>query len=252
MTGDAPDKEVYVEKLFNAIARRYDLMNMIMTAGQWKYWQRRLLGLLNFENIKDVLDVCCGTAELSLAIAGGAGPDVRIAGLDFSGEMLAVGRKKVAESKYASRIKLYKGNALALPFADNSFDLVVMGFALRNVAGIARALVEMTRVARPGGLVVSMELSKAENLVIWLPFSFYFYRVVPLLGILIGREKIKGEKIRPYTYLPDSLRKFPGKETLAGIFQEVELEEVSYYSLSWGIVAVHMGRKPRDQVSKKG
>jgi demethylmenaquinone methyltransferase/2-methoxy-6-polyprenyl-1,4-benzoquinol methylase len=246
LAGDVdPDKkEVYVEKLFNAIARRYDLMNMIMTAGQWKYWQRRLLGLLDFKNIKDVLDVCCGTAELSLAIAGWTSLDVRIAGLDFSEEMLAVGRKKVAASKYASRIKLYKGNALALPFADNSFDLAVMGFALRNVAGIARALAEMTRVVRPGGLVVSMELSRVENSVIWMPFSFYFYRVVPLLGALVGREKMKGEKIKPYTYLPDSLRKFPGKEALAGIFREAGLEEVRYYSLSWGIVAVHTGRKP--------
>jgi len=248
---DLEKKEIYVEKMFNAIACRYDLMNLIMTAGQWKYWQHRLLSLLDFKNVKDVLDVCCGTAELSLAIAGRGGPDVRIAGLDFSEEMLAVGRKKIAASRYASQIELYKGNALALSFADNSFDLAVIGFALRNVAGISRVLAEMTRVVRPGGLVISLELSRVENPFIRLPFSFYFYRVVPLLGALVGREKMKGEKIRPYTYLPDSLRRFPEKEALAGIFRDVGLEEVRYYGLSGGIVAVHLGQKPSRRAAVK-
>jgi demethylmenaquinone methyltransferase/2-methoxy-6-polyprenyl-1,4-benzoquinol methylase len=238
------DKEVYVEKLFNAIARRYDLMNLLMTAGQWKYWQHRLLRLLDFNNMKEILDVCCGTAELSLAIAGKGGADIHVTGLDFSEEMLAIGRKKVDGSNYAAQIKLVKGNAMALPFTDAAFDLAVIGFALRNVAGIAQTLAEMTRVVRPGGWVVSLELSKTANPFIRIPFSFYFYHIVPLLGVMIGRQHMRGEKLKPYTYLPHSLRSFPEKEPLAAIFREVGLVNVRYQSLSLGIVAIHLGQRP--------
>lgn len=150
--GPGTEKAAYIRQLFDTIAPGYDRMNRLMTLGQWRYWQWRLarrLEELPLEGAR-VLDVACGTGEITALLARRVGPSGHVTGLDFSPGMLAVARRRLEEAGLAARVRLVQGDALAMPFPDGGFDLVTMGFALRNVADLDRALAEMVRVARPG------------------------------------------------------------------------------------------------------
>ena len=244
MTNRAPDdKEKYVHQVFDTIAPGYDRMNMLMTFGMWKYWQTVFRRLMAVEPGQEILDVGCGTADLSIiaarALAGEAG---HVTGIDLSQEMLDVGRIKLHRLGLADRITLLQGNALALPFADQRFHLVISGFMLRNVSDVQRALQEMTRVVRPGGRVVVMELTHPENRIIAAPYLLYFRHVVPWLGRWANGEG----KLPPYAWLPESLREIPPAPVLMRMMERAGLTDVSYRSLTGGIVAIHQGRKTSD------
>ncbi len=238
-------KEVYVRSLFEAIARHYDLMNMIMSGGMLRLWQRAFAARTGLEAGGSALDVCAGTAELSLVMARRVGPAGRVVGIDFSPEMLEVGRAKVraaARTTPAAPIELIEGDALALPFPDSTFDCAASGFALRNVKDIQQAISEMVRVVRPGGRVVSLELSKPSNPLIRHPYYLYFYHIVPLLGWLIDPRTER--RLRAYGWLPKSLIPFPTQDGLAEVFRRAGLVDVGYRGLTGGIVSVHHGTKP--------
>jgi demethylmenaquinone methyltransferase/2-methoxy-6-polyprenyl-1,4-benzoquinol methylase len=250
-------KAARVRRLFSAIAGRYDTFNLIMTAGTLRCWQRAFLEAGNFAAGERVLDVCCGTAELTIRIASRVAPDGRVVGLDFTEEMLAIGRRKVAVAPHGALIELAMGDAMDLPFPDGTFDAATIGFALRNVADIPRVLAEMTRVVRPGGRVISLELSKPENPLIGAPYYFYFHRLVPLLdriGPLLDRggppprDRLapppRNREAAAYTYLPNSLRDFPDRRNLARLFAEAGLVTVKTRPLTGGIVCLHWGVRP--------
>ncbi len=232
-------KASYVKGLFDAIAPTYDLMNLIMTAGMLRRWQRVFAAETGLERGDRALDVCCGTGELALIMALQVGEEGAVEGVDFSERMLEVGRRKV-RARRLSNVTLRFGDALNLPYADDSFDCAAIGFALRNVADIERCLAEMARVVRPGGRVISLEISRPESPLVRLPFQLYFYHLVPLMG-LFTRGGRRGLSLKPYAYLPRSLTHFPGKDGLAQIFEQVGLRDVHYHSLSGGVVAVHVG-----------
>jgi demethylmenaquinone methyltransferase/2-methoxy-6-polyprenyl-1,4-benzoquinol methylase len=158
-------------------------------------------------------------------------------GLDFSQNMLDYGALKIADKGLEQQITLVQGNAMSLPYEDNSFDYATIGFALRNVPDFVQVLKEMERVVKPGGKIVSLELSKPT----WQPFKamyyFYFQRVLPLLGKLLVK------RYEQYKWLPESLVHFPDHKQLAAVFQSVGLTEVEAYPLTGGIAALHMGTK---------
>lgn len=227
------DKQAFVEGLFTRIAPRYDLMNLLMTGGCWRLWQRAFERQAGIGPGDRVLDVGCGTAELSILMAGRRG--ARVVGIDLSPGMLEVGRRKVERAGLGDRIELSEGNALDLPFADAGFDAVASAFVMRNVADLDRALAEMHRVVRPGGRLAVMELSHPPNALVRVPFWLYFQAVPPLLGSW-ARDA--------YSWLPRSLRTFPDAAGLVARLQRAGWADVGYRRLTGGIVCLHTARRP--------
>ncbi len=217
-------------------------MNRVLTAGVWGAWLRAFRRLAAPPVGGTALDVGCGTADLTLILAEEAGPSGRVVGIDLSAAMLAVGRAKVRRRSFQDRIALVRGNALDLPFPDGSFDLVASGFVLRNVADLRRALAEMTRVTRPGGRVVTLELSHPPLALVRVPFRLYFRHVVPLLGRWAAR-RLPGP-VAPYDWLPLSWETFPDAPGLAALLAGSGLVDVEYRRLTGGIACLHRGRKP--------
>ncbi|WP_409346603.1 demethylmenaquinone methyltransferase [Paenibacillus sp. MBLB4367] len=231
-------KEQFVHSVFERIAPKYDLMNSVLSFRRHKYWRKFTMAKLNVREGSAAIDVCCGTCDwtISLAQASRSGP---VVGLDFSQNMLDFGAEKVNALHLDQQITLVRGNAMSLPYADDSFDYATIGFALRNVPDLVQVLKEMQRVVKPGGLVVSLELSKPT----WEPFKsiyyFYFQKVLPLIGKMLAKS------YEQYKWLPESLRSFPDHKQLANIFREVGLEKVEAYPLTGGIAALHIGVKAK-------
>jgi demethylmenaquinone methyltransferase/2-methoxy-6-polyprenyl-1,4-benzoquinol methylase len=210
--------------MFDRIAPVYDAMNRVMTAGLDRRWRAATIR----EAVRPgdrVLDACCGTGDLAVAArAAGAGD---VVGLDFSERMLERARRKAPE------IAFIRGDVLALPFDDATFDSAVVGFGVRNVEDLAGALKELRRVLRPGGRLGILEITTPRGVL--APFyRLWFDRVVPLLGrVLPGGEA--------YTYLPASVRRFPGPESLADLLAECGFRNVRFKRFAGGIVALHAG-----------
>jgi len=212
-----------VRTMFDRIAPVYDAMNRVMTAGLDRRW-RRLTVEAAVRPGDRVLDACCGTGDLAVAAAR-AGGDVT--GVDFSPRMLERARRK------AVAVTWVEADVLELPFAENSFDAATVGFGVRNVADLERALAELRRVLRAGGRLAILEITQPRGVV--APFyRLWFDRLVPLLG-----KAIRGGGA--YTYLPASVRRFPGPDELAGLIRGAGFGDVRYRLLAAGIVALHTG-----------
>ncbi|WP_410768353.1 demethylmenaquinone methyltransferase [Fontibacillus sp. BL9] len=228
-------KEQFVHSVFESIAPKYDIMNDILSFRRHKAWRKFTMKKMDMSQGDTAIDLCCGTCDWTISMAQTSGGS--ITGLDFSEGMLEVGRKKIAESGMESSINLIQGNAMALPFEDNTFEYATIGFGLRNVPDLRQVLNEMKRVVKPGGMVVCLELSKPT----WQPFKglyyFYFKHLLPMLGKLIAK------RYEQYKWLPDSLVQFPGREELAQVFRETGLIQVEAYPLTGGIAALHIGTK---------
>lgn len=237
MMSKPKSKEQFVHEVFESIAPKYDLMNDILSFRQHKYWRRFTMNKMKVKPGATAIDLCCGTCDWTISLAEASGTGA-VVGLDFSRNMLDFGGRKIHSLGLDKQITLVQGNAMALPYEDNTFDYATIGFALRNVPDLVQVIREMGRVVKPGGLVVSLELSKPA----WEPFKsiyyFYFQRVLPMLGKLIAK------KYEQYRWLPESLIHFPDYKQLARIFSETGLEQVETYPLTGGIAALHIGRKP--------
>lgn len=229
-------KEEYVHGVFENIAHRYDLMNSLLSFRRHKAWRNFTMKKVAVKPGETALDVACGTADWTIALAKSS-QSGQIIGIDFSEKMLAVGTRKINELNLDKQISLQHGNAMELPFPDNSFNYATIGFALRNVPDIERVLQEMKRVVKPGGKVVSLELSKPN----WPPFRklyyLYFYKILPFLG------KLFANRYEQYAWLPESLTNFPDQKELAEIFSRVGLSDIEVYPLTGGICALHIGHK---------
>jgi len=232
----ADEKASYVRKMFDAIVPQYDLMNRIMTGGRDEAWRRLTAGETELPDDGRALDVAAGTADLSLAIARQF-PSATVFALDFSLGMLARGQMKADEKPGGDRIAFLAGDALRLPFPENTFDAVTSGFLMRNVVDIEGAFAEMGRVIHPGGRVVCLEISKPTLPLFRNLFWWYFTTVVPWVGGLISGHN------EAYAYLPQSLAQFVTADELKGKMESAGLRDVTYRKLVFGTVALHVGYK---------
>ena len=221
--------------MFAGIAGRYDLLNHLLSGNVDKRWRRRVARSLEPSLVEGarVLDVACGTGDLSLALAG-AGAS-RVVGLDFCRPMLEIARRKAAGESRA--VPFVEGDALRLPFADETFDAVTIAFGLRNLAGVREGLRELRRVLRPGGRLAVLEFSSPVVPGFRALFRFYFTRVLPRVGGLVSGSR------GAYEYLPDSVTRFPDQGRLAELMREAGFEGVGYRNLTGGIAALHTGAR---------
>ena len=224
-------EEGQVRAMFDRIARVYDLMNSVMTAGLHHAWRRRAADLARLASGDRALDVATGTGDLAVELATRVGPDGEVVGCDFSEPMLQRARAK------APQLRWEQANALDLPYPDSSFDAATVGFGARNFSDLQRGLSEMARVVKPGGRVVVLEITTPTRPPLSTFFSIWFDRVVPALGRLTGDPEA-------YTYLPSSVKRFPGPTELAGHLAEAGLVDVRWVLTAGGIIALHSGTRP--------
>jgi demethylmenaquinone methyltransferase / 2-methoxy-6-polyprenyl-1,4-benzoquinol methylase len=215
-----------VRGMFDRIAPVYDVMNRVMTAGLDQRWRRLAAAEVVWPGDR-ILDACCGTGDLAVECERRGG---RVVGLDFSEQMLARARKK------SGAIEWVQGDALALPFEDGAFDAATVGFGVRNLADLEGGLRELARVLRPGGKLAVLEITRPRGLL--KPFfRLWFDVLVPLAGRVLPGGKA-------YTYLPASVRRFPGPDDLSTLLDRAGFEDVRYRLLGGGSVALHVGTRP--------
>jgi demethylmenaquinone methyltransferase/2-methoxy-6-polyprenyl-1,4-benzoquinol methylase len=220
--------ETQVRAMFDRIARVYDLMNSVMTVGMHQRWRERAADLAAVGPGDRALDVATGTGDLAVALRGRG---AEVVGLDFAESMLELARVKAPDISFRS------GNALELPYGDGEFDAVTVGFGARNFSDLGRGLAEMARVAVPGGRIVVLEITTPQRPPLSWFFRLWFDRVVPALGRLAGDPDA-------YSYLPSSVRRFPGPSGLAASLAEAGLADIRWLVTAGGIIALHVGTKP--------
>ena len=222
--------EPQVRAMFDRIAGFYDLMNSVMTAGLHHRWRARAADLAALGPGDSALDVACGTGDLAIELARRVGTGGEVIGADFAEEMLERARAKDPGLVWEW------GNALELPYASGRFDAATVGFGARNFSDLERGLAEMTRVVKPGGRVVVLEITTPRKPPLSTFYRVWFDHVVPLIGRLTGEQEA-------YTYLPSSVRRFPGPEGLAAAMQRAGLGDIRWVLTAGGIIALHVGTK---------
>ncbi|MGH8024406.1 MAG: ubiquinone/menaquinone biosynthesis methyltransferase [Limisphaerales bacterium] len=222
-----------VGDLFASIARHYDLLNDLQSFGLHRLWKRRVTALAAVKRGDRALDLCCGTGDISFALAG-RGADVT--GLDFSEKMLEMAGRRLGKAN-GQNLKFMQGDAQSLPFADNSFDAITVGYGLRNLSNLETGLSEMARVAKPGGRIVSLDFGKPAN-GLWRGLYFTHLKwSVPLVGLLFcGRADT-------YAYIFESLKHYPGQSGVAEKMRELKLINVQVFNLVGGAMAINFGQK---------
>ncbi|MBO0958152.1 demethylmenaquinone methyltransferase [Neobacillus sp. MM2021_6] len=229
-------KEQRVHNVFEKISDNYDKMNSVISFQQHIKWRKDTMKRMNVKPGSKALDVCCGTADWTIALAEAVGTNGEVTGLDFSQNMLNVGIEKV-KGLGLKQVHLIHGNAMELPFPDNSFDYVTIGFGLRNVPDYMQVLKEMHRVVKPGGIAVCLETSQPTLVGYKQLYYFYFRYIMPLFGKLLAKS------FREYAWLHESARDFPGMKELAKMFEQAGFKDVKFKSYSGGAAAVHIGKK---------
>jgi demethylmenaquinone methyltransferase / 2-methoxy-6-polyprenyl-1,4-benzoquinol methylase len=226
----APPAEV--RAMFDRISPVYDLMNQLISGFQEPRWRRRAVREARLAPGMAALDVACGTGKVATSLAKAVGSSGRVVGLDFSPRMIDRARRE----RSATGLSFVVGDALALPFDDGTFDASTIAFGMRNLPDYARGFAEMTRVVRPGGRVVCLEISRPRS-AIGRAIQRWFDWIVPVIGRAAGQGDA-------YAYLVASTRGYPGPDRIAAIMREVGLEDVRWTPLSGGIVTLHAGTKP--------
>lgn len=232
LTNKVPEADV--KKTFNMIAGNYDKLNTIMSLGTHQKWRQKATAKITVGPDK-ILDLCCGTADWTIMLAKRY-PHSRVVGMDFSQEMLKIAQQKVSNSE-ATNINLEIGDAMNLRYQDASFDVVTIGFGLRNVPDADKVLQEIYRVLKPGGQLICLEAYKVETPVIKIGWQLYFNRLMPLMGRVFAKSQSE------YQYLDDSVNKFVSIKRLAEMMRDVGFKNITVDDLMFKAAAIHAAEK---------
>jgi demethylmenaquinone methyltransferase/2-methoxy-6-polyprenyl-1,4-benzoquinol methylase len=229
-------KKTQVAEMFDNIARRYDFLNRLLSLGIDKIWRKKAIDQLKDLQLKYMLDVATGTADVALEMARRLRPD-KIVGLDISTEMLHFGREKVAKQGWSEVIELVQGDSENLPFQDNTFDAITVAFGVRNFENLERGLAEMNRVLKPGGRLVVLEFSKPTAFPFRQLFQFYFKNILPLIGRWTSQDS------RAYRYLFESVQVFPEGASFLNILQKTGYKSSQCTPLTLGVCSIYTAEK---------
>ncbi len=231
------EKQKLVRGVFDSVARRYDLMNDVMSFGAHRLWKRFTVDLANVREGEQVLDLAGGTGDLAGAFSRRVGAGGLVVLSDINAAMLQEGRRRLLDAGRLAGLVFAQANAEGLPFAHESFDCITIGFGLRNVTDKDKALGSMLRVLKPGGRLLVLEFSKPQLPGFDKLYDEYSFKLLPLMGRVIADDEAS------YRYLAESIRKHPDQEQLKDMMEEAGYRRVQYYNLAGGIVAVHRGYK---------
>ena len=232
------EKVRHVADVFHSVAGKYDLMNELMSGGVHRLWKRITIERSGVRSGHSVLDIAGGTGDLTRKFSRLVGPTGKVILADINDSMLKVGRDKLINSGTAGNVEYVQANAEALPFADNTFDVITIAFGLRNVTDKDAALRSMQRVLKPGGKLMVLEFSKTQNIALTKIYDFYSFNILPQMGKLIANDA------ESYRYLAESIRMHPDQETLKDMMEGAGLVNCRYENMTGGVVALHTGIKP--------
>lgn len=233
----AEEKADLVRGVFDSVASRYDLMNDLMSMGVHRLWKRFAVELSGVRAGQQVLDLASGTGDLADRFAGLVGPEGLVVMSDINASMLLTGRDRMADKGHAGNLAFAQVNAEALPFPDNSFDCITIGFGLRNVTDKQKALDAMFQALKPGGRALILEFSKPVIKPLEKLYDLYSFSLLPKIGKLVTKDEDS------YRYLAESIRMHPDQETLREMMEQAGFENCDYHNLTGGIVAIHRGFK---------
>jgi demethylmenaquinone methyltransferase/2-methoxy-6-polyprenyl-1,4-benzoquinol methylase len=233
----AADKAARVRSVFTSVAAKYDVMNDLMSLGAHRLWKHFTLSLTGLRPGQCALDVAGGTGDLAVGLLRQVGKSGRVILSDVNPNMLEIGRDRLLDAGFVGNVECIVADAEALPFEDNAFDCVTIGFGLRNVTDKAAALASMRRVLKPGGQLLVLEFSTPVAPGLKSIYDAYSFNVLPLLGRLVAQDA------QSYRYLAESIRMHPNQETLLEMLRTAGFAQTRYHNLSGGIVAVHRGYK---------
>jgi demethylmenaquinone methyltransferase/2-methoxy-6-polyprenyl-1,4-benzoquinol methylase len=230
------NKKEQVADMFNSIAYRYDFLNRFLSAGIDVWWRRKAIGELRNTDAQKILDVATGTGDVAILTYRMLRPK-KITGIDISQGMLELGRKKISKLQLADKIDLLEGDSETIRFGDNTFNAITVAYGVRNFQNLEKGLQEMFRVLQPGGKLVVLEFSKAENGILSALFHFYMNVITPVIGKLFSKNK------DAYQYLNDSVQAFPEGQTFLNIMHEAGFTQTYLKKLSFGICTIYCGSK---------
>lgn len=229
------DRSIEIREMFSSIAERYDFLNHLLSFGMDLHWRKRCALEISYMDRGRILDVATGTADLAIEIARYTKKDVKITGIDFSREMLLIGKRKVEEKSLEGRISLVLSRGEMLPFADDLFDGITIAFGIRNFVNIVHGLKEMNRVLKPGSPILILEFSQPRGYFSNI-YRFYSKRILPAVGGIFSKKYA-------YQYLPDSVENFPSRQDFMEMMKMCRFCEVSFIDMTFGIVTLFRGRK---------
>lgn len=235
-TVDEDQKAGMVHGVFTNVASKYDIMNDVMSIGIHRVWKDAMMDWLAPRPGQKLLDVAGGTGDVAFRFLNRA-PGAHATVCDMTEGMLIEGRKRAEAEQMAASLEWVVGDAMALPFDDNSFDVYTISFGIRNVTRIADALAEAYRVLKPGGRIMVLEFSQIPNDMMQKVYDLYSFNIIPRMGQVIANDRDS------YQYLVESIRRFPDQETFAGMIRTAGFEQVKYRNLTMGIAALHSGWK---------
>lgn len=231
------EKAERVRAVFDSVATKYDLMNDLMSLGIHRLWKRYAVELTGLRPGHKVLDLASGTGDLAARYSGLVGPEGLVTMTDINAAMLDQGRARMADRGLIGNVEYVQVNAEAIPFEDNMFNCVTIGFGLRNVTDKQQALNEMFRVLKPGGRALVLEFSHPQAEPLKWAYDAYSFKILPLIGKFVTKDEAS------YQYLAESIRMHPDQEALRGMMEQSGFERCDYHNLTGGIVAVHRGYK---------
>jgi demethylmenaquinone methyltransferase/2-methoxy-6-polyprenyl-1,4-benzoquinol methylase len=231
------EKKGRVRDIFSSVADKYDLMNDLMSFGTHRLWKKFVIEKTRLRPGESAIDVAGGTGDLAMLMAREVGEDGRVVVYDINMEMISIGRDKCIDRGFVKNIEFVQGDAEAIGFDDNTFHCATIGFGIRNVTHLETALGELMRVVKPGSRVICLEFSHPTSRIFGKLYDIYSFKVIPEIGNLVTGNR------EAYTYLPESIRKFPSQEEFKKMMEDIGLFKVRYYNLFNGIAAVHVGIK---------